>query len=167
MSKLKHVFECVSKGEVALKEELEIGKRYLANEVFSVTNEEGKTIYYISIVNEKGETNLYNRDLFKYCFSFNSSDELESQLYLDYPLNNIPETCHVIAMEELSELQKAISKAYRGKLDRDNLIEEIADVEICIKFMKTIYNITTQEVNDIKHEKIKRIETKVLKGEFK
>lgn len=47
----------------------------------------------------------------------------------------------VVAMEELAELQQAISKAVRGKVDTDNLAEEIADVLIVIEQIKLIYGI--------------------------
>lgn len=43
--------------------------------------------------------------------------------------------CTTIAMEELAELIQAISKAKRGKLNRDNLIEEIADVYLIIDWL--------------------------------
>lgn len=46
-----------------------------------------------------------------------------------------------VCMEECAELIQAISKAKRGKLDVDNMIEEIADVLICIEILKQIYNI--------------------------
>lgn len=46
-----------------------------------------------------------------------------------------------VCMEECAELIQAISKAKRGKLDADNMIEEIADVLICIEILKQIYNI--------------------------
>ena len=37
-----------------------------------------------------------------------------------------------VCMEECAELIQAISKMKRGKDNRDNLIEEMADVMICI-----------------------------------
>lgn len=46
-----------------------------------------------------------------------------------------------VCMEECAELIQAISKAKRGKLDEDNMTEEIADVLICIEMLKQIYNI--------------------------
>lgn len=46
-----------------------------------------------------------------------------------------------VCMEECAELIQAISKAKRGKLDEDNMIEEIADVLICVEILKQIYNI--------------------------
>lgn len=46
-----------------------------------------------------------------------------------------------VCMEECAELIQAISKAKRGKLDEDNMMEEIADVLIYIEMLKQIYNI--------------------------
>ncbi len=43
-----------------------------------------------------------------------------------------------IAMEECAELIQAISKYKRGKPDRDNMAEEIADVLISIENMKYV-----------------------------
>lgn len=52
----------------------------------------------------------------------------------------------VIWMEELAELQQAISKGLRGKLDRDNLIEETTDVIICLTQLMIKYDISDWEL---------------------
>ena len=52
-----------------------------------------------------------------------------------------------ICMEECAELIQAISKAKRGKIDRDNMIEEIADVLICIEMLKQMYMISDEKIN--------------------
>lgn len=52
-----------------------------------------------------------------------------------------------VCMEECAELIKAISKAKRGKIDRDNMIEEIADVLICIEMLKQMYSISDSEID--------------------
>lgn len=52
-----------------------------------------------------------------------------------------------VCMEECAELIQAISKAKRGKIDRDNMIEEIADVLICIEMLKQMYMISDYEIN--------------------
>lgn len=60
----------------------------------------------------------------------------------------------VIWMEELAELQQAISKGLRGKLDRHNLIEETADVLICLTQLRIKYAINDDELQsmiDYKH----------------
>ena len=51
-----------------------------------------------------------------------------------------------ICMEECAELIQAISKEKRGKSDKCNLAEEMADVIICIEMLKQIYNITEDEI---------------------
>ena len=52
-----------------------------------------------------------------------------------------------VCMEECAELIQAISKAKRGKINRDNMIEEIADVLICIEMLKQMYMISEDKIN--------------------
>jgi len=56
-----------------------------------------------------------------------------------YGKNNQSTVC----MEECAEL----SKAKRGKINRDNLTEEIADVLICIEMLKQMYMISDEKIN--------------------
>ena len=53
----------------------------------------------------------------------------------------------VIAMEEAAEFSQAVAKMYRGKPDRMNLIEEMADMMICVESLKQIYHISDKEIN--------------------
>lgn len=65
----------------------------------------------------------------------------------------------LVAMEELSELQKAVSKLVRYPEERtkpfdfkglrNNLIEEMADVLICMDQLKEYYNINHAEIQSI------------------
>lgn len=76
----------------------------------------------------------------------------------------------LIYMEELTELGKRISKAARGKLDKENLTEEIADVYNVISQIKMFYGIKDEDIQkrldykinrtatDMKLEAIKRLE---------
>lgn len=52
-----------------------------------------------------------------------------------------------VCMEECAELIQAISKEKRGKIDRDNMIKEIADVLICIEMLKQMYMISEDKIN--------------------
>lgn len=73
----------------------------------------------------------------------------------------------LVAVEELSELQKAITKlirypekstkhlAYKGL--RSNLVEEMADVLIVMDQMKYYYGISDDEINDIIQTKQERM----------
>lgn len=72
---------------------------------------------------------------------------------------------HVVCMEELAELQQAVSKFIRGKGDRDNLIEEIADVIICIENIKILHFISDTEINEQISYKIDRQIQREREGE--
>ena len=75
--------------------------------------------------------------------------------------------CSLIAMEECSELVQAISKAKRGKIDKDNMAEEIADVMICMEWICDIYDISQKEILKWLNLKSERIVSKLNRGEFK
>ena len=67
-----------------------------------------------------------------------------------------------IAQEECAELIQAISKCLRSKetipiKERMNLIEEMADVMICIHQMQIMYHITDEELHAMKQYKEKRL----------
>ena len=69
-----------------------------------------------------------------------------------------------IAMEECSELIKAISKCKRyGFVDKhcDNLIEEIADVLIIINELQLIYDISDNDIENIKNTKMDRMDYRI------
>ena len=48
----------------------------------------------------------------------------------------------IIIMEELSELIKELSKIIRGKGERMALIEELADVALCINYIQEIFDVS-------------------------
>lgn len=75
---------------------------------------------------------------------------------------SIKDGCYnlVIVMEELAELSQAISKVLRGKEDRTNLIEELADVSICIEYIKSICDINQDELDRAISVKAKRLQEK-------
>lgn len=72
----------------------------------------------------------------------------------------------LVAMEELSELQKAISKLVRNPEEktkplefkglRDNLIEEMADVLICMDQLKEFYGIDHSDIQSVIDSKQER-----------
>lgn len=73
----------------------------------------------------------------------------------------------VIAMEELAELQQAISKGIRGKLNKDNLTEEIADVYIVLDWIKSYFSIDGEELAKWYKYKENRIVDRLNRGELK
>lgn len=68
----------------------------------------------------------------------------------------------IVAVEELSEAQKEICKALRGKLDKDHLAEEIADATIVLEQMRIFFGINDM-VCEKMDEKIQRLDDR-LKG---
>lgn len=80
----------------------------------------------------------------------------------------------LVAMEELSELQKAISKLVRNPKEktkplefkglRHNLIEEMADVLICMDQLIDFYKIDRSEIQELIQAKQER-QAKRLKEE--
>ena len=68
----------------------------------------------------------------------------------------------MIAQEECAELIQAISKCLRSKeeipiKERMNLIEEIADVMICIQQLQCMYYINDEELYAMKQKKENRL----------
>lgn len=66
----------------------------------------------------------------------------------------------VIAIEEMSELTKEISKDLRGKGKREHIIEEMADVQLILDELKEYYNISQDDIYKVKRKKV--IRTKKL-----
>ena len=69
----------------------------------------------------------------------------------------------LMAIEEMSELTKEICKDFRGKLDREHLIEEMADVLITIEQLAIIYEISDVAIFDACCEKIERLKERLEK----
>ena len=70
-------------------------------------------------------------------------------------------TSLVIFMEEMSELQKEMSKVIRNKGDRFNILEELADVSICIERIKLLLNISDEELYKAMQVKMNRFEKRL------
>lgn len=66
------------------------------------------------------------------------------------------ETTGIICMEEMAELQQQISKYLRGCGDRLCLLEEMADVYICLKYIEKVFEIHPNQT-------LKAIDVKLLR----
>lgn len=69
----------------------------------------------------------------------------------------------LMAIEEMSELTKEICKDFRGKLDREHLIEEMADVTITIDQMMLMYKISRFEIEQMRIKKMERLKERLEK----
>lgn len=66
----------------------------------------------------------------------------------------------VVAIEELAELQKELTKALRGMPCINNISEEVADVEIMLEQIKQIFRLGIS-VEAVKENKLKRLEERL------
>ena len=66
----------------------------------------------------------------------------------------------IIAVEEMSELTKEISKNIRGQDNLDHMAEEIADVEIMLEQLKIAFDLHTK-VDFWYGKKLKRLEERL------
>lgn len=69
----------------------------------------------------------------------------------------------LMAIEEMSELTKEICKDFRGLLDREHLIEEMADVLIMLDQMLILYKISGEEVDLMRIKKVERLKERFKK----
>jgi NTP pyrophosphatase (non-canonical NTP hydrolase) len=75
-------------------------------------------------------------------------------------------TQSVICMEECSELIQAVSKQIRGIGSKENLVEEMADVTICLEMLKDIYDIDDTEIGQQIQYKQDRMEQRMDREEI-
>lgn len=68
----------------------------------------------------------------------------------------------IVAIEEMSEVQKEICKALRGDLNREHLAEEIADATIMLEQLRQMFNIN-DSVESWMDYKIAALKRKVRK----
>ena len=64
--------------------------------------------------------------------------------------------------EELGELQSEVFKAVKGKENREKILEELADVYFVLGYIKEIYHISDEELDEKMKAKVQDFE-KVLK----
>lgn len=63
----------------------------------------------------------------------------------------------IVAIEELSELQKELTKELRNKGDKNHIAEEMADVSIMLSQLSMIFN-NTDKVLNWEERKVARLE---------
>lgn len=67
----------------------------------------------------------------------------------------------IVAIEEMSELQKELTKALRRKINYEHLVEELSDVEIMLEQIKMIFAIDKTELKNYKQAKIDRLKDRI------
>lgn len=70
-----------------------------------------------------------------------------------------------VAVEEFSELIKEICKNKRGRDNRENIIEEMADCYIMLQQLEIIYGISLSEIIAAMYSKTQRLENRLAESE--
>ena len=66
-----------------------------------------------------------------------------------------------VAIEEMSELMKELSKDMRGEQNRDQIIEELADVYIMLDQIQIMHDIDLNDVFKVMNKKCDRIRERI------
>lgn len=82
-------------------------------------------------------------------------------------LENEPHISLTIVMEELAEVQQALSKYIRGKGDKINMIEELADLSLVINYIYNICDISKDEVEKATMIKAMRLAKNLEEGNIR
>lgn len=72
----------------------------------------------------------------------------------------------VVAMEEMVELTKELSKSIRGDGNHDAIVEEVADVYITLMQIEIIHSIDLNELFEMIDKKMKRLKERLEEDEF-
>lgn len=72
----------------------------------------------------------------------------------------------IVAIEEMSELQKELCKALRAirtasEWHKDGLVEELADVTIMLWQIEEIYKLDREEINGVINYKLERLKKRL------
>lgn len=67
----------------------------------------------------------------------------------------------MVAIEEMSELTKELSKAIRGFDNHNEIVEELADVMIMLEQLTIMYQVNELELNEMMMVKLNRLEERI------
>lgn len=77
--------------------------------------------------------------------------------FIEYVIETYGEDGQVIiALEEMAELQKELTKFLRGKSNREHILEELADVQLMLWQLQKIFGFTETEIIENVKRKVKR-----------
>lgn len=93
------------------------------------------------------------------------SKETMNNIQVLHIANTDNKEIYIVAMEEMSELQKEVSKQLRGLGDRDGILEEIAYGTIVLGNITSLQGITEDELKRAVEVKLERILAKTANKE--
>lgn len=140
-------------------------------EITHIESHEENGIKYDFITYERKEMSVdrekFNQQLFhkepwqrKYIKEFVSKSEETTECTSSIS-SDVPNPISLIVMmEEFSEAQKELSKFLRGKGDEEGLLEEMADVQICLFKYQKLFDISDETLNKAMCIKLDEFERK-------
>lgn len=93
------------------------------------------------------------------------TDEMMENIQALHLKNTSKKEIYIVAMEEMAELQKEISKELRGQGDRDGILEELADVMIVCANIMNLQRISDVELRTATAIKLDKILSKLVEKE--
>ena len=121
------------------------------------------TLSYVFAMKKLAET---QQSISKY---IRGRSERPNDVYVDTLLNNkiLPRGSInlIIAIEELAEMQQAMISYICGEPDRLNTLEETADSIVAMKYIRTLLDITPEDVNKALRVKVDRLWERLLEIE--
>lgn len=140
-------------------------------EITDIEAHEENGIKYNFITYERKEMSVdrekFNQQLFykepwerKYIKEFVSKSEETSECTSSISPDIHNPISLIVMMEEFSEAQKELSKFLRGKGDEEGLLEEMADVQICLFKYQKLFNISDETLNKAMCIKLDEFERK-------
>ena len=93
--------------------------------------------------------------------------DIEMEIICEQLIDKYGDKQVVVAIEELSELQKELCKSLRDKTNKENIIEEMADAIIMINQMQMYFKISDEELHKEINYKLNRTKERLLKIEVR
>ena len=94
--------------------------------------------------------------------SINGIKEISDQEIYKRLISKFGKQQIIVAIEELSELQKELCKHLRHKTNKEAIVEEIVDVQIMLEQLIEYFNISELDLNAIKRWKLNRTTERLL-----
>ena len=67
----------------------------------------------------------------------------------------------IVVLEEFGELTQELTKALRGNPNRIGIIEELADVSLGVDYIKEVFSISDEELEQARIIKMQRVKNKL------
>ena len=89
--------------------------------------------------------------------------DIEKKIICEQLIDKYKDKQIIVAIEELSELQKELCKSLRDKTNKEHIIEEMADVIIMMHQMQMYFKISDEALHQEISYKLNRTKERLLR----